>query len=68
MKKVELYLMYMNKIKTPIQSIDLYFNNLGPEFVVKIHEGGENENYFRNLQLKKAIKDACAFLLEESEK
>ena len=68
MKKIELYLMYMNTIKKISQSIDIYFNNLEPEFVVKIHDIEGEPHHFRNKRLKAAIKEACAYLLAESEK
>ena len=70
MKKIELYLMYMNKLKDVTQSIDIYFNDLAPEFVVKIINNMDTtkNKHFRNVKLKKAIQEATAYLLSESEK
>lgn len=69
MKKIELYLMYMNKLKSSTQSIDIYFNDLKPEFVVKIIDNLDSKRtkYFRNGKLKKAIDEACLCLLNENE-
>jgi len=68
MKKIELYLMYMNKLKKVTQSIDIYYNDLEPEFVVKVHGHETEDKHFRNIRLKKAIQEACDYLLAESEK
>jgi len=69
MKKIELYLMYINKLKSSTQSIDIYFNDLKPEFVVKIIDNLDckRTKYFRNGKLKKAIDEACLCLLNENE-
>ncbi len=68
MKKLELYLKYMNSIKKAVHSIDVYFNNLEPEFVVKIIDNIDNSNnkHFRNIKLKTAIKEACEYLESQS--
>jgi hypothetical protein len=60
----------MNKLKNISQSIDIYFNDLVPEFVVKIHNNLDKmpPTYFRNLKLKTAIEEACNYLLNESQK
>jgi hypothetical protein len=69
MEKVELYLKYMNKMKNAAQSIDIYFNNHGPEFVVKvIHNLDSSQTkHFRNIRLKGAIEEACAYLEEQED-
>ena len=69
MKKVELYFLYMNSLKSAVESIDVYYNNLEPEFVVKITNIDSTLNkHFRNKKLKVAIKEASEYLLTKSEK
>lgn len=68
MKKIELYLLYMNSLKKESQSIDIYFDKLIPEFVVKIHDVSDKPCYFRNSKLKTSIKDATAYLLAQNGK
>jgi len=67
MKKVELYLMYLNKLKKTEQSIDIYFNDLVPEFVVRIINNlDNNKQHFQNIKLKAAIEEAMSYLLKEN--
>lgn len=67
MKKVELYLKYLNKLKSFEQSIDIYFNDIDFEFVVKVSNNlvPEKSKHFRGKSLKVCLDNTCEFLLKE---
>ncbi|HMG81926.1 MAG TPA: hypothetical protein VK559_02740 [Ferruginibacter sp.] len=65
---IEKHLIYMMSKKEAEQSIDIYYDDLAPEFVVKIKDNLDESRsvHFRNNNLLDSIEQATAFLEAQS--